>query len=510
MQGEPSAWEDLVRQFSGMALAVAYERLEDWHLAEDAVQEAFAEAFAHLHQLRKPEAFPGWFKVIVEQRCKRLVRRKRHLTLPIHELEPIPEDKVGVAAIVERREMLQQLQHSIAGLSPKLRLVLQLYYFQGYTLGEISGYLNTPVATLKKRLFDARLKLKKSLPVADFVSVFNDLYPGGEGMLHIVNGDAVASILKQGVVQGDILVWREIYPVGPVFSDMTVSRNRAARALYLEQALGIPQSLFLEGGEQQEALLQDFRKYKDIVLWFEHDLFDQTMLCYLLDWFARQNLGETRLHLLCIGDYPGIELFRGLGQLTPQQMKTLSGTWQAIGQEEFAAGSRMWKAYTSGDIGEHIQFLQENNTSSLPFVQAAFEAHLSRLPSVHHGLGIIEQTTLELLAAGVDRPYDLFNQVGDRLNVLGMGDLEYWYRLGKMSAEPHPLFQVEGASAFPDFSHPVPSFGESRLILTELGRKVLAGEKDWADLQGMDEWFGGLHLKGQPSWRWDAVHRTIT
>ena len=63
-------------------------------------------------------------------------------------------------------------------------------------------------------------------------------------------------------------------------------------------------------------------------MWFEHDLFDQTMLWYLLRWFSGQTLGRTKLSLLCIGEFPGVDRFRGLGQLTVAQLKTLSGTWR--------------------------------------------------------------------------------------------------------------------------------------------------------------------------------------
>lgn len=75
-------------------------------------------------------------------------------------------------------------------------------------------------------------------------------------MLHIVNGDSVAEKLRQGVVQGDILVWREVYPQGPVFIDPTVGDNRSVRAEYLEQTMGIPRSEYIEGSERQESFGQ--------------------------------------------------------------------------------------------------------------------------------------------------------------------------------------------------------------------------------------------------------------
>lgn len=106
--------------------------------------------------------------------------------------------------------------------------------------------------------------------------------------------------LRQGIVKGDVLVWREVYSHGPVFLDPADGDNRAVRAQYLEQTMGIPQREFIENSERQEKILADFHKYEEVVLWFEHDLFDQTMLSYLLHWFSKQKMLTTKLSLLCI------------------------------------------------------------------------------------------------------------------------------------------------------------------------------------------------------------------
>ncbi|PZM61970.1 hypothetical protein [Paenibacillus dendritiformis] len=123
----------------------------------------------------------------------------------------------------------------------------------------------------------------------------------------------------------------------------------------------------------------------------------------------------------------------------------------------------------------------------------AFEAHLARIPSERNGIGIIEQVTLESVSAGTHQPYELFMQVGDRLHVLGMGDLEYWYRIRKMSEEPSPLLQIEGLTAFPGYHDSVPSFRLCVVRLTDLGQQVLTGEENWEDMIGADEWYGGFH-----------------
>ncbi|HEY2494989.1 MAG TPA: sigma factor [Paenibacillus sp.] len=90
-KGDQEAFDHIVRQFTAMAHTVAYEKLHDSHLAENAVQEAFAEAFIHLSKLKKSDAFPGWFKTIVIRQCHRLIRRKQPQTVPFQEITQTAE-----------------------------------------------------------------------------------------------------------------------------------------------------------------------------------------------------------------------------------------------------------------------------------------------------------------------------------------------------------------------------------------------------------------------------------
>ncbi|MGG1643925.1 RNA polymerase sigma factor [Paenibacillus sp. NRS-1782] len=383
--GDAEAFGQLMLHFRGMAFAVSYDMLKDVHLAEDAVQDAFIEAYQNLEKLQNPAAFPGWFKTIVVRQSQRTLRRKHHSVLPLDEAVQVSGEVPDLAEISERREESQVLQQSVKALSAKLRVPLRLFYFYGYSLQEISDYLGTPVPTLKKRLHDARRKLKGTLPVADLVSVFHHLYEGGQNMLHIVNGDVVGEMLKQGVVQGDVLVWREVYPSGPIFANPAGAEERSLRARVLED-----------------------------------------------------------------------------------KKATLAA-------------------------------------SGLPFAYEAFTAHLKRLPSERNGLGIVEQTTLQAVRNGVDTPLEMFRQVTDVLHVLGMGDLEYWKVIRSLVEGEHPLLIMDGAEDGLDFRQ-IPEFLNRPVILTELGNEVLHGSADRIAVQGIDEWFGGLHLHGhEVSWRWDDL-----
>ncbi|MCZ4142614.1 RNA polymerase subunit sigma, partial [Escherichia coli] len=137
IEGKAEAQEQLMKQYRGMALAVARRRLGSMLWAEDVVQEAFAEAFANLGKLDKPEAFPGWFKVIVERQCHRHARRKQHKVVPITELLHVDLERDSRHNPEEQallNEKYRSLHDSIDDLPAALSRVVHMFYFQGYSL----------------------------------------------------------------------------------------------------------------------------------------------------------------------------------------------------------------------------------------------------------------------------------------------------------------------------------------------------------------------------------------
>jgi RNA polymerase sigma factor (sigma-70 family) len=137
-----------------MAVGYAYSVLGDFHLAEDAAQEAFFDAYRHLGDLREPVAFPSWLRRIVFKHCDR--RTRRH-TPPMISFEEVPDPRSpnpSPADVAERNEMRDRLVDALGLLPEKQRAVLVLHYMSGHSLAELSAFLNVPVGTVKKRLLD--------------------------------------------------------------------------------------------------------------------------------------------------------------------------------------------------------------------------------------------------------------------------------------------------------------------------------------------------------------------
>ncbi len=160
--GDLDAFSRIVQRFQGMAYASAYTMLEDAHLAEDAAQEAFIEAYLNLSSLREPAAFPGWFRRIVFKQGDRLTRGKHLPTVPFAPtpIFDIAIDDLDPALVVENRELRDVVRGVVDALPERERIVTMLFYGSGCTLKDIANYLEVPLSTVKKRLFDARKRLK--------------------------------------------------------------------------------------------------------------------------------------------------------------------------------------------------------------------------------------------------------------------------------------------------------------------------------------------------------------
>jgi DNA-directed RNA polymerase specialized sigma24 family protein len=96
--GDELAFAELVRSHQDRAVAYATAILGDYHLAEDAAQEAFVDAYRELRALRAPAAFGSWLRTIVFKHCDRLTRGKRpalpglESALDIASPEPSPHE----------------------------------------------------------------------------------------------------------------------------------------------------------------------------------------------------------------------------------------------------------------------------------------------------------------------------------------------------------------------------------------------------------------------------------
>ncbi|MFB3042120.1 MAG: sigma-70 family RNA polymerase sigma factor, partial [Candidatus Poribacteria bacterium] len=161
--GDLDAFGAIVRQFQDMAVGYAYSILGDFHLAEDAAQEAFIGAYRDLRTLRSPDAFPAWLRKIIFKHADRFRRRRGVEMLPLEVAIEMPSDEKSPLETAEKHELTERVLVEIRGLPEKQRVATTLFYINGYSQNEIADFLEIPVATVKKRLQYSRKRLKERM-----------------------------------------------------------------------------------------------------------------------------------------------------------------------------------------------------------------------------------------------------------------------------------------------------------------------------------------------------------
>jgi hypothetical protein len=320
-------------------------------------------------------------------------------------------------------------------------------------------------------------------------------------MLHIHNGDSAAGTAKKSDIPGEHLAWREALVCGPAPAGLSEVEFRRVRARHLADAYGVELEKCRNELREQEEALSRFSDHEEVVLWFECDLFCEIQLIYLLDWFAHRDLGQTKLSLICIAEFPGVEVFHGLGQLNEAQLASLFPQRQSVTAAQLQLGSKAWAAYSSSNPKE-IESLLESDLAALPFLKSALVKHLRRFPSTDNGLGRIGNVSLELVAKGYGNFRSLFPAFIRREPEYGFGDAQLYLELKRLTNAKAPLLKMSGGvdGAKMDAAQMLLSSFE----ITEHGKAILAGDQDFVASNGIDHWLGGVHLEGnEAQWRWE-------
>ena len=324
-------------------------------------------------------------------------------------------------------------------------------------------------------------------------SVFLPLNPSSERILHIRCGSDIYEGLREAGVAGVFLEASDPVCQGPLDPDLSEEELQRARAEFIAGTYhGFENSSEILAKTKAEARgLAQLDRFARIVLWFEHDLYDQAVLIRLLARLEGEQQLHDRLFLINIGAFAGIERFNGLGQLSPAQLASLWGREKPVTPAQRAEAEVLWRAYASGNPTDLQDTLQQA-AGALPFAAAALRRHLQELPWQGVGLGLTEQLALKALAEGAETPGRVFARLVEELEPLVyLGDAMFWPLLAGLAKAPRPA-----VTAFAEWRDPV--------TLTDFGRDLLAGRANWLDHNALDRWIGGLHLQGRhPPYLWD-------
>ena len=320
------------------------------------------------------------------------------------------------------------------------------------------------------------------------------------GVLHVTNGESAGGTLRQTSIGGAVLPWQEVLHEGPV-PPLPPARLRDVRARFLgECGWGSRRALGDAFERRDHLLVQALGERRHVVLWFEHDLYDQLQLLQVLALAGEVGFVEGRLELVQANVF--------LGGLAADELDRLWPERRPVTAAEVELARRAWDAVRAPEPTA-IETLVHETTPALPYVAPALERLLEELPGHGDGLSRTERQLLEPLVGGPRTPHELFGASQAREEAVFLGDTWAWRRLAELADGARPLVARADGGALPKpppLGDPL-RFPSIRLALTGDGREVLAAKADRVELVPIDRWVGGIHLQSDCVWRWDRDER---
>lgn len=172
-RGDPDAFNLLVLKYQDLLYRISSRIVQDECGAEDAVQNAFIQAFHNIRSFRGG-SFKSWLaRVAVNASYDELRRMKRHDSTPLEQFNADGEEiespswmtdlSAGPEALAESSELQKLMHDCIRALIPDYRLMVILVDIEGMSYEEAARVARVPVGTVKSRLARARMQLRTAL-----------------------------------------------------------------------------------------------------------------------------------------------------------------------------------------------------------------------------------------------------------------------------------------------------------------------------------------------------------
>jgi len=159
LAGTPEAFAPILERYQDAVFGVALARLKDFHDAQDVAQEVFVHAFERTDSLHDPSRLGAWLRTIAIHRSIDRLRRRRDAGDLDHATQAASQERYRDEA--RRTDLREEVLAAIGRLSQPQQETVTLFYINGYSVADVAAIQEAPVGTVKRRLHDAREKLRE-------------------------------------------------------------------------------------------------------------------------------------------------------------------------------------------------------------------------------------------------------------------------------------------------------------------------------------------------------------
>ena len=243
-----------------------------------------------------------------------------------------------------------------------------------------------------------------------------------------------------------MLPWQDVLHEGPVPAGPRRELLQARAAFLSACGWGSNRSILASLEDRDRQLVQALKDGQQVVLWFEHDLYDQLQLVDALALAAPETPHTPEL--VVVGSFPGKPAFRGLGELTADELETLWPARVPASQDTLAAAVSVWAALRHPDPSALAAAARADHPG-LPFLGPALLRLLEELPAPGDGLSGTERRALQAIAAGAATPAAAFLAEQDLETAPFLGDAWFFRATGRPGCRPGPAGRDAGRGPAP-------------------------------------------------------------
>lgn len=251
-------------------------------------------------------------------------------------------------------------------------------------------------------------------------------------ILHITNGDSTTNYLQKLNFSGEFITWREMLCEGKTTTDVGSEKFWKNRFEFFTSSYKVSKKKFIDYTLKEYRNLCNKKNQKEIVLWFEHDLFCQINMIAIISWLKRYRKGYP-ISLVCSGKIEGSDKLFGLSELSENQIKEHYKNRIELTQDDIEYADYMWQLYCSDSPLRLETIYKFNPMSPFQYLASALEAHLQRFPSLKNGLNLVENTILKTSEKHeLATKEKLVDKLLEEQEVYGFGDLQYSHKISSL------------------------------------------------------------------------------
>jgi len=156
IKGDKKAFAEILSIIQPKLLSFATNILKDKSIAQDAVQDSLINIIRGVAKLKDHKKFHAWIYQVTRNKCLDIIRKNSKYKKDC-DIDAIVEPQSKDTNHDEQSDMMRMINQ----LPPKQKNIIQLFYYDGFTVREIAEILTTPAGTIKALLFEARGNLKQ-------------------------------------------------------------------------------------------------------------------------------------------------------------------------------------------------------------------------------------------------------------------------------------------------------------------------------------------------------------